>query len=332
MKFKKICITGADGFIGSHLAEYCVKKGHDVRAFCLYNSFGRPGWLEQSPLLGDMEIFWGDIRDPDRVRQAFAGCDAVLHLAALISIPYSYHSPQSYLATNTQGTLNVLEACRVCEILRLVHTSTSEVYGTAQFAPITEKHPLNAQSPYAASKIGADQLALSFHKSFDLPVSVLRPFNTYGPRQSIRAVIPAIITQLLEGKKEIKLGSLHPTRDFTFVADTVSAFMAVLESDACVGDVVNGGISREISIGDMARLIMDLMNSDAQIICDEKRLRPDKSEVERLLADNSRLRELTGWKPEYGGQQGLRKGIEKTIAWFENGDNLKFYPRNIFSM
>lgn len=332
MKFKKICITGADGFIGSHLAEYCIKKGHEVRAFCLYNSLGRPGWLEHSPQLDDMEIFWGDIRDPDRVRQAFSGCDAVLHLAALISIPYSYYSPQSYLATNVQGTLNVLEAARASDIERLVHTSTSEVYGTAQFVPITEQHPLNAQSPYAASKIGADQMALSFNKSFSLPVSIFRPFNTYGPRQSIRAVIPAIITQLLEGDKKIKLGNIHTTRDFTFVEDTVSAFKAVLDCDECVGKVVNGGTGYEISIKDLAFLIMRLTNKQAEIICEEKRLRPDKSEVERLLADNSLLRKYTGWKPEYTGPEGLAAGLSRTIAWFSDKENIKFYPRNIYNM
>lgn len=332
MKFKKICITGADGFIGSHLAEYCVRLGYDVRAFCLYNSLGRPGWLEQSPLIGDMEIFWGDIRDPDRVRQALAGHDAVLHLAALISIPYSYYSPQSYLATNIQGTLNVLEAARANEIARVLHTSTSEVYGTAQFVPIAESHPLNAQSPYAASKIGADQMAASFNKSFSLPVSIFRPFNTYGPRQSIRAVIPAIITQLLSGQTEINLGSLRPTRDFTFVADTVSAFMAVLDCDDCVGKVVNGGTGSEISIKNLVSLIMRLTNRSAEIICDEKRLRPEKSEVERLLADNSLLRELTGWKPQYAGLEGLEAGLAKTIAWFQDKENIKFYPQNIFNI
>lgn len=332
MKFKKICITGADGFIGSHLAEYCVMKGYDVRAFCLYNSFGRPGWLEQSPLLKDMEIFWGDVRDPERMRQAFAGCDAALHLAALISIPYSYHAPQSYAATNIQGTLNALEAARSCGLERLVHTSTSEVYGTAQFVPITEQHPLNAQSPYAASKIGADQMALSFNKSFGLPVSVLRPFNTYGPRQSPRAVIPAIIMQLLEGKKEIKLGNLTPTRDFTYVADTVAAFMAVLDCDECVGKVVNGGTNHEISIGELVKLIMRLTGNDAKIICEEKRLRPKESEVERLRADNSHLCKLAGWNPEYAGDEGLEKGLQKTIRWFKDKENIKFYPRDVFNM
>lgn len=316
MKFKKICITGADGFIGSHLAEYCVRQGYEVRAFCLYNSFGKRGWLEQSTLASRMEIFFGDVRDPHAVRMALRGCDAVLHLAALIAIPYSYHSPDSYVDTNVKGTLNVLQAARDLGLERVVHTSTSEVYGTARFVPITEEHPLQGQSPYAATKIGADQLALSFHKSFETPVAVFRPFNTYGPRQSARAVIPAIITQLAAGMNVIRLGSLTPTRDFSYVDDTVAAFEAVLRSDACVGEVVNGGSGFEISIGDLARLISRLMGAEAAIVCDRQRLRPTASEVERLFADNAKLKELTDWVGSFGGKAGFESGLKKTVAWF----------------
>lgn len=329
MKYKKICITGADGFIGSHLAEYCVREGYEVRAMCLYNSFGRPGWLEQSPLLGEMEIFWADIRDPARMERAFDGCEAGFHLAALISIPYSYLSPQDYVETNVLGTMNVLQAARKAGLERLVHTSTSEVYGTAQFVPITEDHPLHAQSPYAASKIGADQLAQSFHLSFDLPVTTFRPFNTYGPRQSIRAIIPAIITQIAMGKQEISLGSLHPTRDFNYVSDTVTAFEAVLRCDDCIGKVINGGSGFEASIGQVVSEIISLMGANVSIRTDNSRIRPKSSEVGQLLADNSKLKRLTGWQPEYYGLDGLVEGLKKTIAWFENPDNLAYYPRNI---
>lgn len=332
MKFKKICITGADGFIGSHLAEHCLKLGHEVRAFCLYNSFGRPGWLENSPFAKDMGIRFGDIRDFHSLRTALDGCDAILHLAALISIPYSYYSPQSYISTNIQGTLNILQAARDLEIGRVVHTSTSEVYGTAQFVPITEAHPLNAQSPYAASKIGADQLALSFHRSFKTPVSLIRPFNTYGPRQSARAVIPAIITQLASGKKQIRLGNLRPTRDFTYVEDTTASFLAVLNCDQCVGDVVNGGTGYEIEIGSLARLIMEIMDIEAEIVCDDQRLRPEASEVDRLLADNSKLIRLTGWSPRYTGIDGLKEGLRKTIEWFTNPENLKNYSPDVLNL
>lgn len=332
MKYKKICITGADGFIGSHLTEYCARKGYDVRAFCLYNSLGRPGWLEHSPVVGDVEIFWGDIRDPYRMRSALEGCDAVLHLAALISIPYSYQAPESYVATNIQGTLNVLQSARSAGVGHVVHTSTSEVYGTAQTVPISEKHPLNAQSPYAASKIGADQMAMSFYRSFNLPVSILRPFNTYGPRQSTRAVIPAIITQLMDGSTSLKLGNMRPTRDLTYVADTVASFEAVLNADACVGQVVNGGTGCEISIGDLTDLIIELMDANVEIICDKSRLRPKDSEVERLLSDNSRIKQLTGWTPAYVGKTGLIEGLKKTIKWFSNPDNLKNYPASIDNM
>ena len=332
MKFKKICITGSDGFIGSHLAEYCVSLGYDVRAFCLYNSFGKPGWLENSTFLKDMEIYFGDIRDFHSVKTGLQGCDAVLHLAALISIPYSYQSPESYISTNIQGTLNVLQAARDLETQRIVHTSTSEVYGTAQFVPITEKHPLNAQSPYAASKIGADQLALSFYRSFGTPVSLLRPFNTYGPRQSARAVIPSIITQLASGRKTIRLGNLRPTRDFTYVLDTVTSFVSVMNCDQCIGDVVNGGTGYEIEIGKLARIIMQVMNVQAEIVCEDKRLRPEASEVDRLLSDNSKLGKLTGWAPVYAGEKGLREGLTKTAEWFTNSENLKNYSMDVFNL
>lgn len=322
---KKILITGADGFIGSHLAELCVKKGYHVKAFTLYNSFDRRGWLDSSPLAGEMEFFAGDIRDPHGVKQAMQGCDAVLHLAALIAIPYSYHSPDTYVDTNIKGTLNVLQAARDLETGRVVHTSTSEVYGTARFVPITEEHPLQGQSPYSATKIGADQLALSFHRSFGLPVTILRPFNTYGPRQSTRAVIPTIITQLAGGERTIRLGSLHPTRDFNFVTDTARAFEALLNADAAVGTVCNTGSGFEISIGDTARAIAELMGADMEIVCDRQRLRPEGSEVERLFADNSRLRNLTDWVPEYGGREGFLRGLRETIDWFTRPENLARY-------
>ncbi|MBQ4568205.1 MAG: SDR family oxidoreductase [Desulfovibrio sp.] len=322
---QKLLITGADGFIGSHLAEFCVQKGYDVRAFCLYNSFGRLGWLDSSPLLPEMDVFCGDIRDAYGVRQAMRGCDAVLHLAALIAIPYSYHSPETYVDTNIKGTLNVVQAARDLDVSRVVHTSTSEVYGTARFVPITEEHPLQGQSPYSATKIGADQLALSFHKAFGTPVAVLRPFNTYGPRQSTRAVIPTIITQLAAGMREIRLGSLHPTRDFSYVTDTAAAFEAVLRSDDCVGEVVNGGSGFEISIGDLARDIAELMSADIEIRYDDARLRPADSEVERLWADNSKLKRLTTWRPLFEGREGFRRGLRETIDWFSRPENLRLY-------
>lgn len=325
MKYKKICITGADGFIGSHLAEYCILRGYDVRAFCFYNSFGHRGWLENSPLVDQMDIFLGDIRDSHTVYTAIRGCEAVLHLAALIAIPYSYHAPESYVDTNIKGTLNVLQAARELEIARVVHTSTSEVYGSARFVPITEAHPLHGQSPYAATKIGADQLALSFYKSFNTPVAVFRPFNTYGPRQSTRAVIPSIITQLLTCTTEIQLGSLHPTRDFSYIDDTVSAFESVLTADTCVGEVVNGGSGFEISIGELAQLTMKLMDTQATVVCEQQRLRPAASEVERLFADNSKLKELTNWRPLYEGREGFIQGLEKTVRWFTNKENIAQY-------
>ena len=323
---KKILVTGADGFIGSHLTEELVRRGHQVRAFVLYNSFGSHGWLDQSTaeVRQALDVFAGDVRDPAGVQSAAKGCDVVLHLAALIAIPYSYHSPDTYVDTNIRGTLNVLQAARALNVQKLVHTSTSEVYGTAQVVPISEEHPLQAQSPYAATKIAADQLALSFHRSFGTPVTVARPFNTYGPRQSARAVIPTIITQLASGQRRLQLGALTPTRDFNFVADTVAGFIHAAESDDNVGQVINYGSGHEISIADTAGLIMRLMNVKAEITGDEQRLRPAASEVERLSCDNRRARAL-GWSPGYGGREGLERGLRETIDWFTQPANLQRY-------
>ncbi|KRB50998.1 NAD-dependent dehydratase [Rhizobium sp. Root708] len=330
----KILVTGADGFIGSHLTEALVRAGHDVRAFVLYNSFGSWGWLDSSEpeIRKSLDIFTGDVRDPHGVKTAMKGCDAVLHLAALIAIPYSYHSPQSYVETNITGTLNVLQAARELEVGRVIHTSTSEVYGTARFVPITEDHPLQGQSPYSATKIGADQLALSFHAAFGTPVVVARPFNTYGPRQSARAVIPTIISQIAAGKCQIKLGSISPTRDFSFVADTVSAFLAVLNSSKGLGEVINFGSNFEISIGETAELIAEAMNAKIEILTDEARIRPDRSEVERLWADNSKMRGLFDWAPLYGGRDGFRRGIEETAAWLARPENLSGYKPDIYNL
>ena len=323
---KKVLITGADGFIGSHLTEHLIRQGYDVRAFVLYNSFNSWGWLDSSPpeIKNELDVFTGDIRDPNGVRAAMRGCDVVLHLAALIAIPYSYHSPDSYIDTNIKGTLNVLQAARDFGV-KVIHTSTSEVYGTARFVPITEEHPLQGQSPYSATKIGADQLALSFYRSFDTPVTVLRPFNTYGPRQSTRAVIPTVITQIAVGQHQIRLGSLHPTRDFSYVTDTARAFEAVMLADEAVGLVLNAGSGFEISIGDMVSLIADVMGTQVSITTEDVRMRPDKSEVERLWADTTRLRDLTGWKPEFGGLDGFRHGLRETVAWFVDQGNLTRY-------
>lgn len=330
----KILITGADGFIGSHLTEALVRSGHDVRAFTLYNSFNTWGWLDycSEDVKGKFEVFSGDIRDPNGVRTAVKNCDAVLHLAALIAIPYSYHSPDTYIETNIKGTLNVIQAARDLEVAKVVHTSTSEVYGTAKFVPITESHPLQGQSPYSASKIGADQLAMSFYSSFDTPITILRPFNTYGPRQSARAVIPTIITQIANGLREIKLGAVHPTRDFNYVADTVAGFIAALNSDKCVGETINLGSNFEISISDTVTTIADLMGVKINILSDDQRLRPDKSEVERLWASNDKARQLLSWKPEYGGLDGFRKGLTQTISWFNQSENLSKYKANIYNV
>ncbi len=322
-----ILITGADGFIGSHLTEALVRRGHNVRAFTLYNSFNSWGWLDQCAVdvKGKFEVFTGDIRDPNGVRAAMKGCDTVLHLAALIAIPYSYHSPDTYVDTNIKGTLNVVQAARDLGVAKVVHTSTSEVYGSARFVPMTEDHPLQGQSPYSASKIGADQIALSFYASFGTPIHVLRPFNTYGPRQSARAVIPTIITQIASGHRAIKLGAVHPTRDFNYVADTVSGFIAALDSPLGLGEVVNIGSNFEVSIGETARTIAELMDVDIQIMTDEVRLRPEKSEVDRLWAENSKALDMLGWRPAYSGLEGFRRGLAETIAWFSDPQNLCQY-------
>jgi NAD dependent epimerase/dehydratase len=330
----KILISGADGFIGSHLTEALVRAGYDVRAFVLYNSFNSWGWLDHcdEDVKDRFEVFSGDIRDPNGVRAALKGCEAVFHLAALIGIPYSYHSPETYVDTNVKGTLNIVQAARDLGVSRIIHTSTSEVYGTAQFVPITEDHPLQGQSPYSASKIGADQIAMSFYTSFDTPVTILRPFNTYGPRQSARAVIPAIITQIAAGSKLVKLGALSPTRDFNYVDDTVAGFVAALTSEKSLGKIINIGSNYEISIGDTVKAIAKIMEEEIEIVSDEQRLRPDKSEVERLWASNAKASELLGWKPEYGDVEGFCRGLEKTVAWFSDPSNLKFYKPGIYNL
>lgn len=330
----KVLVTGADGFIGSHLTEALVKSGHDVRAFVLYNSFNSWGWLDHTSksIRDHLDVFSGDIRDPNGVRTAMKDCDAVLHLAALIAIPYSYHSPDTYIDTNVKGTLNVLQAARDQGVRRVIHTSTSEVYGTARFVPITEDHPLQGQSPYSASKIGADQLAYSFYTSFDLPVVIARPFNTYGPRQSARAVIPTIITQMANGQRKIRLGAVSPTRDFNFVSDTVAGFISALESSAGLGEVINFGSNFEISIGDTAQLIAEVMNREVEIDTDETRLRPENSEVERLWADNSKAKKLLNWQPSYGGRDGFKRGLIETAEWFMNPANLAVYKADRYNI
>ena len=333
-KSLKILITGADGFIGSHLTETLVRAGHHVRTFVLYNSFNTWGWLDRcsSDVKGNFEVCAGDVRDPYGVRTAMKSCDAVLHLAALIAIPYSYHSPDTYVDTNVKGTLNIVQAARDLGLGRVVHTSTSEVYGTARFVPITEEHPLQGQSPYSASKIGADQIAMSFYASFNTPVVIVRPFNTYGPRQSARAVIPTIITQIANGKQQICLGAVHPTRDFSFVADTVAGFVAALTADKAVGEVINLGSNFEISIGGVARTIADLMDTEIEIIPDDTRLRPVNSEVERLYASNAKAQRLLSWQPAYGGMEGFRRGLKETIAWFCEPANLTTYKADIYNL
>jgi NAD dependent epimerase/dehydratase len=331
---KKVLITGADGFIGSHLTEALVRAGHEVRAFVLYNSFNSWGWLDQcdQEIRGKFEVFAGDVRDPNGVRAAMKGREAVLHLAALIAIPYSYHSPDMYVDTNIKGTLNILQAARDLGVAKVIHTSTSEVYGTARFVPITEEHPLQGQSPYSASKIGADQLAMSFYSSFGTPVMIVRPFNTYGPRQSARAVIPTIITQIASGGRRIKLGALHPTRDFSYVSDTVSGFLAALESDRGNGEIVNLGSNFEISIGDTASMIAEAMNVTIEIVADDQRLRPQNSEVERLYACNEKAARMLAWTPRFTGLEGLRRGLKETVAWFQVPQNLQRYKPEIFNL
>jgi len=330
----KILVTGADGFIGSHLTEALVREGHDVRAFVYYNSFGSRGWLDRSPaeITDNLDVFAGDVRDPNGVRAAMKGCDVVYHLAALIAIPYSYHSPASYVDTNVTGTLNVVQAARDLGVSRVLHTSTSEVYGTARYVPIDEEHPLVGQSPYSATKIGADQMALSYFRSFETPVVVVRPFNTYGPRQSARAVIPTVITQLAAGQTKIKLGSLTPTRDFSYVADTVAGFMALSTCDAALGEVVNLGSGFEISIGDTVAEIAKVMGRAVEIETDEQRLRPEKSEVERLFSDMRKAQKLTPWRPAFGGLEGFRRGLSETVAWFTQKDNLGAYKHDIYNI
>ena len=329
-KINKVLVTGADGFIGSHLVESLLDAGADVKAFVYYNSFGSWGWLDTLPkkLLRNIEIFAGDIRDPNGVRQAVRGADTVFHLAALIGIPFSYHSPDSYVDTNVKGTLNVLQAARDLGTGKVIVTSTSEVYGTARYAPIDEKHPLQGQSPYSASKIGADKIAESFHLSFGLPVVTARPFNTYGPRQSARAIIPTIITQLLAGAKEIKLGSLSPTRDLNYVKDTCAGFLALARSSEAVGEPVNIGSGREISVGELAGLIMKVAGRKAVIRTEKARKRPSGSEVERLLCDNSRITGLTGWKPRVS----IAEGLKRTVEWFRDPKNAAGYKWDVYNV
>lgn len=324
----RVLVTGADGFIGSHLVELLVEKGFKVRAFTFYNSFNTWGWLDtlSKDIMESVEIFAGDIRDPNGVRKAMQGCQAIFHLAALIAIPFSYHSPDAYVDTNVKGTLNVLQAARDLETERVLVTSTSEVYGTAQYVPIDERHPFQGQSPYSATKIGADRLAESFYRSFELPVTIVRPFNTYGPRQSARAVIPTIITQLLAGKTEIKLGSVTPTRDFNFVKDTANGFYEIFRTEKTVGEEINIASQKEISIGQLAEEIICQINPAAQIVCDEERLRPEKSEVNRLLGSNEKIRRLTEWVPQYT----LARGLTETIAFFR--ENLKGYKTDIYNL
>lgn len=330
LKGKKVLVTGADGFIGSHLVERLIDEGCDVKAFVYYNSFNSWGWLDSfsKEKLSKIEIFTGDIRDPNGVRTAVKDVDVIFHLAALIAIPYSYHSPDSYVDTNIKGTLNVLQAARDYKIKKILVTSTSEVYGTAQYVPIDEKHPRQGQSPYSATKIGADHIAESFFRSFNLPVTIVRPFNTFGPRQSARAVIPTIITQLLNGKTEIKLGALHPTRDLLFVKDTANGFVEIAKSDNTIGEEVNIATKSEISIKDLAQTIINIINPNAKIITDGDRLRPKKSEVERLFGDNSKIMELTNWKQTIS----LTEGLKQTIEWFRDEENLKQYKADIYNV
>ena len=320
---KKILVTGSDGFIGSHLVEWLLDKGCQVRAFVYYNSFNSWGWLDSLPKekLNQIDVFAGDIRDPNGVRKAMHGMDMVFHLAALIAIPFSYHSPDSYVDTNIKGTLNILQAVRDVGCERVLITSTSEVYGTAKYVPIDEDHPFQGQSPYSATKIGADRLAESFYRSFNTPVTIVRPFNTYGPRQSARAIIPTVITQLLSGAEEIRLGSLHPTRDFNYVKDTVAGFIAIAESLNTIGEEINIASQQEISVGELAQIMIDEINPSARIISDDIRLRPEKSEVDRLLGSNEKIRRLTGWHPKTS----LKQGIRETIAWFKDAENLRRY-------
>jgi NAD dependent epimerase/dehydratase len=325
---KKVLVTGADGFIGSHLVERLLEEGCNVRAFVYYNSFNSWGWLDSLPseIKSQLEIFAGDIRDPNGVREAMRGIDVVFHLAALIAIPFSYHSPDSYVDTNIKGTLNVLQAARDLGTEKILVTSTSEVYGTALYVPIDEKHPFQGQSPYSATKIGSDRMAEAYYRSFNLPVTIVRPFNTYGPRQSARAVIPTIITQLLAGKTEIKLGSVSPTRDFNFVKDTANGFVEIAKSDLVIGEEINIATQDEISVGQLAQEMINQINPKAQIITDDIRIRPEKSEVERLLGSNQKIMQLTNWRPEYD----LKRGLAETINWLKL--NLHHYKTDIYNL
>lgn len=328
IKGKKVLVTGSEGFIGSHLTERLVELGANVTALVQYNSFNNWGWIDtfDKHIKDSIKVVTGDIREYDGMNRIIKGQEVVFHLAALIAIPYSYLSPMAYVRTNVEGTTNVLEACREYDVQKVVHTSTSETYGTALYVPIDENHPMQGQSPYSASKIGADKIAESFYRSFNLPVATIRPFNTYGPRQSARAVIPTIISQILSGKKEIKLGSLTPTRDFNYVLDTAEAFIKVAESDKTVGEVINAGSNYEISIGDTAKKIVDIIGSEVQILCDEERVRPEKSEVNRLWADNTKIMKLTDWKPQFT----IDKGLNETILWIR--DNMKYYKTEIYNV
>lgn len=330
LKDKKVLVTGACGFIGSHLVERLIDEGCRVRSFVYYNSFNSWGWIDtfSEDQINKIEIVTGDIRDPNGVKEAVKDVDIIFHLAALIGIPFSYHSPDCYIDTNIKGTLNVLQAARTFKVEKVLITSTSEVYGTAQYLPIDEKHPRQGQSPYSATKIGADSLAESFYRSFKLPVVIARPFNTYGPRQSARAVIPTIISQLLSGKKQIKLGSLHPTRDLLYVKDTVEGFIEIAKSDKCISEEINIATQTEIPIGDLAHKLINIINPKAKIIIDKKRLRPEESEVQRLLGSNDKIKRLTNWKPRYS----LEQGLGKTIEWLKNKDNLKLYKPDIYNV
>jgi NAD dependent epimerase/dehydratase len=330
LKGKKVLITGADGFIGSHLVERLLEQGCKVKAFCYYNSFNSWGWLDTFPKekLEQIEVFTGDIRDPNGVRTAMKDVDVVFHLAALIAIPFSYHSPDSYIDTNVKGTLNIIQAAKDLGIQRVLVTSTSEVYGTAQYVPIDEKHPRQPQSPYSASKIGADCIAESFYRSFDLPLTIVRPFNTFGPRQSARAVIPTIITQLLNGKPEIKLGDITPTRDLVYVKDTVNGFVEIAKSEKLIGHDCNIATESEISVGDLAQEIINQINPAAKVVTEDQRLRPEKSEVFRLYGSNKKIKEITNWQQNYN----LKEGLAETITWFRNKENLKQYKANIYNL
>lgn len=328
LKGKKVVVTGSEGFIGSHLTERLISLGADVTALVQYNSFNNWGWLDKfdKNVLDSIHVVTGDIREYDNMKRLIKGQEVVFHLAALIAIPYSYLSPMAYVRTNIEGTTNVLEACREYDVEKIVHTSTSETYGTALYVPIDEKHPMQGQSPYSASKIGADKMAESFHRSFETPVATIRPFNTYGPRQSARAVIPTIISQILSGKKEIKLGSLTPTRDFNYVKDTAEAFIKIAESDKTVGEVINAGSNNEISIGELVQKIIHLMDRDVKIICDDERIRPKDSEVNRLWADNTKIKQLTDWSPNYS----LDEGLKETIEWIKS--NMKYFKTDIYNV